>query len=462
MTKAEDLVKALKELKKGQEKDREQLSRLQTQSQTESRKEKNPKTDENLDERKDFVEVDRIIKSVENQRKRQEQGVEDYYEKMDNQKRKMYLADAYEKMKYAESLINSVERRGVSDDYILKNVEQSVSAIRSSKAMFESMGKSKEAEMCEKIIIKAEHIIDKYGSNVYGKREPEIVTIARKVESEENRMPRALAWAKKEIDNKARNQAEKIKKNSVGYLERLEDQLDLKRKGKLVESENDIMKRLMKRQEDLIKVMEKQKGKTSASTDSISMNKTSTLMDQANQRLMACQKEYDDAMKTYMQYANNKLAQDREAAKEIIKGIVSEVHAKACDKFGIKNPYNRDELMRSLEDFGESEAAHMAENEYKTIYSGWGRIRKYAGSASGYYQSAAGGAARVSDLIDRLSDGVKILLFGPMVIGAVMMISAAWILENYGADSSSPLFIVFFFITILAFVMLEIGRAWKG
>lgn len=485
MTKTGDkLAKALEELKEGQEKDKEQLSRLQTEKDKktvkeekkakvdydlheplkDTQKEKDSRTVENFSGKEDLVEVERIISSLENSRKRQEQGVKDYYEKMDYRKRKMYLSDAFEKMKYAESLIKSAERGGVSEDYILKNVEQAVNSLRNSKAIFESLGKSKEADMCEKLITKAEHIVDKYGSNAYGKREPELVTLARKVESEENRMPRALAWAKKEIDNMARKEADKIKNNSVGYLERLENQLDLKRKGKMVETESRLMESLKKEQEDLSEKVIKSKDVKSASVTvyNTQIEKISRNMDQANQRLMAAQKEYDDAMKTYMQYANSKMAQDRESAKEIIKGIVSQVHSRACEKFGIKNPYNRDELRRSLEDFGESEAAHMAENEYKTIYSGWGRIRKYAGSASGYYKSAAGGAARVNDLIDKISDGVKVLLFGPMVIGAAIMMSAAWILETYGAESSSPLFIVFFFITIFAFAMLEIGRAWKG
>ena len=313
----------------------------------------------------------------------------------------------------------------------------------------------------------------------YGERRPEIVTIAEKaasgihkIESEENRMPRALAWAKKEIDNRARKSADAIRKNSINYLKRLENQLDLKRKGERVKTEEKIMRDLKKQEEMLMEEIAKRGGIESVGVDVLKaganikfdnsrLEAITRLIDGANQRLIAAQKENDEALRTYMQYANNKMAQDRESAREIISGIVSGVHLDACRKFGIHSPYLRDELGRDLMEFGESEAAHMAENEFRTIYSGWGKIRRYAGSASGYYKSVGGGFARASDVFEIFVDGIKSFVLSPMIIGAGLMILMAGMIEGFGVENSDPNFLMLFFLVMIIFMLIEMGRRWR-
>lgn len=271
-----------------------------------------------------------------------------------------------------------------------------------------------------------------------------------KLEPEEARIIRAIAWAKRRLDFIARTKNQEIVlKHKIRKMREYAERLGIKEAKEAVEE-------IRKEINDTEKEIEREKKRV------LSLNQTSsTILETLTKELEEKNKKLEEAMRTYKElitkleeYTSSDTT-DLAVLKEILRGEVPRVLEEAKKMFHISSPYLIERLRNSLLDFANAEAAKMIETNYKTIYQS--ARYKLGFLVKEIYRPVGGPFASLYDSIGIVWRFIFDFIFSPIVIGTILLWLLFSIFIRYVITGPTLAVLI---ITIIITMLMILGQHW--
>ncbi|MBU5678885.1 MAG: hypothetical protein QXJ96_00165 [Candidatus Aenigmatarchaeota archaeon] len=273
-----------------------------------------------------------------------------------------------------------------------------------------------------------------------------------KLESEETRMIRAIAWAKRRLDFIARTKnKDVVLKHKIEKMKEYAKRLELKEYA-------DNVKKLRKELDKIEKEINREKNRLSSLGQQSSTPLEAFYKDREETRIRLdnVRKEYEKRREELERFIQTN-ATDLAVLKEILRGEVPTVLEETKKIFHISSPHLVERLRNSLMEFADAEAAKMIETNYKTIYQA--ARYKLGFFVKEIYRPVGGPFASLYDLIGIIFRFIFDFIFSPIVIGTILLWLLFSIFIRYMI--TGPTLAVLIITTIITVLMI-LGQYWAN
>ncbi|MEM2613934.1 MAG: hypothetical protein QXO15_06885 [Nitrososphaerota archaeon] len=271
-----------------------------------------------------------------------------------------------------------------------------------------------------------------------------------KLEPEETRMIRAIAWAKRRLDFIARTKnKDVVLKHKIEKMKEYANRLELKEYA-------DNVKKLTKKLNKIEKEINRERRRLSSLGQQSSLELESLYKDREETRIRLdnVRKEYEKRREELERFIQTN-ATDLAVLKEILRGEVPKVLEETKKMFHISSPHLVERLRNSLMEFADAEAAKMIETNYKTIYQA--ARYKLGFFVKEIYRPVGGPFASIYDLIGIIFRFIFDFIFSPIVIGTILLWLLFSIFIRYMI--TGPTLAVLIITTIITVLMI-LGQYW--
>jgi|GEM_PF-4869599 len=311
---------------------------------------------------------------------------------------------------------------------------------------------------------------------------------ALKLGPEEFKIPRAIAWGKRELDRRARKINNDFIKRDKREIKKKFEELKLKKLGSDVAKKRHAKEKAEKEFEELKKEMAAKKtwdrGKIDAFSESIKF---------AEEEYKRALEEYKSRAKIYTDFKHS-FERNLPNLQKAIRDEAGDVRDKACKRYNITSSSGRADILSSLELFADKIANELVSKD-RTIYEGgagwfgkvseggaaWGESLDFlmdnikgaaigilAGGIIGGLLGGAGGAVVGGIIgfmlgIDATRGIIEGFMFGPIVIGVILayvmyLFTTAYVTSGiFGVGIGN---LVLIFIPIIFAVLLGLSETW--
>lgn len=252
---------------------------------------------------------------------------------------------------------------------------------------------------------------------------------------EENRIPKAVAWAKRELDKRASKIASKDASRAKDYIKKRKEELGVSKTG---EERYSLEKEKKRIEMDIDSIDDEAKTSNNPNIGARLKARTDRLS-QIKEEIQKIDQKYENVSAQFLKEAEN---QDFSAIYNEIIGKVPEVLEEAVKRFHL-SVYGRSIVNEALNDFAKAEASELILKE-KTIYSG--AVKK--------------ASLRVGSFFDWWETTIVMdMLFSPITSGLLLTLGLAWISSlEIGIES---LYDLTYVIILFAMVLLSALAAKK-
>ena len=311
---------------------------------------------------------------------------------------------------------------------------------------------------------------------------------ALKLGSEEFKIPRAIAWGKRELDRRARKINDDFIKRDKREIKKKFEELKLKKLGSDVAKKRHEKEKAEKEFKELKKEMAAKK-----KWDQDKIDAFSKAVNIAEEEYKQALEEYKSRAKIYTDFKHS-FERNLPNLQKAIRDEAGDVRDKACERYNIISSSGRADVLSSLELFADKIANELVSRD-RTIYEGgagwfgkvseggaaWGEslgflmdnikgavIGILAGGIIGGLLGGAGGAVVGGIIgfmlgIDATRGIIEGFMFGPIVIGVILayvmyLFTTAYVTSGiFGVGIGN---LVLIFITIIFAVLLGLSETW--